>query len=340
LSAIHNSDVVPNQLGLYNDRFGYLACSAHHLNPTVICTHASQKKAIELNLQSNQLSLLEIENPLSILVLKFDFVLLKIPKSLSEFRLYLQHIVQNSIDDVTVICAFMTRHFTPKMLTISQEYFESVEQSKAVKKARLIILKKKKATPQIEPIKTIKFNSSNYKQYWGVFSADHIDYATQYFLENLTLSATDQSVLDLGSGNGVIANEIYKQRPKFEIHLIDDSFLAISSSRLNIQGEQIHHHWHYNLSIFKDNQFDLIVSNPPFHFEYEINIQTTLNLFRECQRCLTESGSFQLVANKHLNYRTHLERIFTIVDTVSENEKFIIYQCFVYKRIGLKNTLK
>ena len=62
LSAIHNSDVVPNQLGLYNDRFGYLACSAHHLNLTIICTHASQKKAIELNLQSNQLSLIKAFN--------------------------------------------------------------------------------------------------------------------------------------------------------------------------------------------------------------------------------------------------------------------------------------
>lgn len=256
-----------------------------------------------------------------------DYVLLKIPKSLSEFKLYLDHIVHNSSEDLTVACAFMTRHFSPKMIKICSEYFEEVQQSKAVKKARLLILKKKKATTKVEPIKNIEYKSSSYQQYWGVFSGTHIDYATQYFLDEIDLSGSYKCVLDLGSGNGIIANEIYKQDPDLEIHLLDDAYLAIASAKLNIQGKNIHHHCHHNLSIFEDQQFDLIVSNPPFHFEYEINIQIALNLFKECKRCLKQGGSFQLVANKHLNYKTHLERIFSVVETVSENEKFIVYKC-------------
>ncbi|MBL4708340.1 MAG: methyltransferase, partial [Flavobacteriales bacterium] len=50
--------------------------------------------------------------------------------------------------------------------------------------------------------------NEGYKQYWGVFSAKHIDYATQYFLEHIKLNPTDNSILDLASGNGVIGNEI------------------------------------------------------------------------------------------------------------------------------------
>jgi 16S rRNA G1207 methylase RsmC len=312
---------------LYNDRFGFLACHNHHLNPIVICSHSSQKQAITKNLEANRLALLSTADPITDLEDKLDFVLLKIPKSLSEFRLYLQHISYSSTKDITVICGFMTRHFSPKLLAIGEEYFESVEQSKAVKKARLLILRTKKPPPKLEPIHSIDYRSTTYKQYWGVFSRDHIDYATQYFLEHVELSKTDQCILDLGSGNGVIANEIFKQLPESEIHLMDDSYLAIASSKLNIQGDDIYFHWHNNLSIFEDQQFDLIVSNPPFHFEYEINIQTTINLFKECERCLKEGGSLQLVANKHLNYKTHLKRIFSIVEIVSENEKFVIYKC-------------
>jgi len=268
-----------------------------------------------------------MENPLSVLTNKLDYVLIKIPKALSEFRLYLDHIVHNSTEELTVTCAFMTRHFSPKMLEISRNYFEEVEQSRALKKARLITLKKKKPTLKIEPIKSIDYKSSTYKQYWGVFSGDHIDYATQYFLEQMNLDGSYTSVLDLGSGNGIIANEIYKQNPDAGIHLLDESYLAVASAKLNIQGENIHHHCDNNLSMFKDQQFDLIVSNPPFHFEYEINIQITINLFWECQRCLNEGGSFQMVANKHLNYKTHLERIYSTVKTVAENDKFIVYRC-------------
>jgi len=327
LSTIQDLKIPPKKLGIYNDRFGFLTCYNHHLAPIIICTSSSQNKAIEENLKTNNLSLLETENPLSHLPNKMDHVLLKIPKSLSEFRLYLDHIVHNSTEELTVTCAFMTRHFSPKMLTISKEYFEEVEQSKAVKKARLMTLRKKKTSPEIKPIKSIEYKSSIYKQYWGVFSGEHIDYATQYFLEQINLDGPYKSILDVGSGNGIIANEIYKRNPDAEIHLLDDSYLAIASSKLNILGKNVHHHCDNNLSIFKDQQFDLIVSNPPFHFEHEINIQIAIKLFKECQRCLKEGGIFQLVANKHLNYKTHLQRIFSTVEIVSENEKFIVYKC-------------
>ena len=38
----------------------------------------------------------------------------------------------------------MTRHFTKNMLEIASSYFDTIEQSKAKKKARLLILKDKK----------------------------------------------------------------------------------------------------------------------------------------------------------------------------------------------------
>ena len=160
-----------------------------------------------------------------------------------------------------------------------------------------------------------------------MFSAKHIDYATQFLLEHLDLKDSDQRILDLGSGNGVISREILKEVPTADLSLLDDSFLAYKSGQLNLVGENIHHHFDHDLSNFEDEYFDLIVSNPPFHFEYEINIETPIQLFNESIRCLKVNGRLQIVANKHLNYMTHLKPIFKTVEVVNENEKYIIYKC-------------
>jgi 23S rRNA (guanine1835-N2)-methyltransferase len=327
LQTFNGLETNPNHLGIYNDRFGFLGCYLHSFNPTVILTHKSQEKAIYSNLRANNIPLSNFSNPLSSLDNKMDFALVKIPKSLALFQLFLEQISNNSANSVTVFCAFMTRHFSPKLLQIAHEYFEVVEQSRALKKARVLLLKKKKKTIEREIITSLSYKNQEYRQYLGVFSAEHIDYATHFFLDHLEIKKTDQCVLDLASGNGIIGNEIFKQLPDAEIHLMDDSYLAVSSAELNIQGKNIHHHFNNELSIFDDQTFDLIVTNPPFHFEYEINIQVALELFRGCFRCLKESGTLQIVANKHLNYMVHLKPLFASVQVIAEEKKFIIYKC-------------
>jgi len=317
----------PNHVGIYNDRFGYLSCHLQTVKTTIISTNKGQEKAIKLNFKANNLPPIPFSNPLSEIENKLDYASVKLTKSLGLFRLFLEHISKNSTADIRVTCAFMTRHFSPNFLQIANEYFEVVEQSKALKKARLLILSKKKETTATNTITTLTYKDQEYKQYLGVFSADHIDYATQFFLEHIELNETDKRILDLASGNGIIGNEIFKLHPSSEVHLMDDSVLAVSSAQLNIQGENIHHHFNNELSDFADNFFDLIVTNPPFHFEYEINIEIPIQLFKDCFRCLKEGGNLQIVANKHLNYKVHLEPIFSSVQVLDEDKKFVVYKC-------------
>jgi 16S rRNA G1207 methylase RsmC len=327
LQSFYALEEKPKYLGIYNDRFGYLSSHLIDFNPITIMTHKSQEKAMVFNFKANFISLPNFANPIDPLKQSLDFALVKIPKSLDLFRLFLEQICHSSSDNITVICAFMTRHFSPKMLTIAGEYFENIEQSRALKKSRLLKLSKKKTAVKKELIKTLTYNDKIYKQYPGVFSGEHIDYATQFFLEHLEILENDQTILDLASGNGVIAGEILSQLPKAEIHLLDDAYLAIASGKLNIEGANIHHHYNNELTIFKDDFFDLIVSNPPFHFEFEINIQITLDLLRQCRRCLKKGGVLQIVGNKHLNYKSHLSHLFSNVEILEENKKYIIYRC-------------
>lgn len=327
LKYLKNSIQPPFQLAIYNDRFGYLACHLHSHKPLLVITQKSQEKAIKANAANNNLSSPQLSNPIAPLEKNLAIALIKIPKSLALFQLFLEQIVHNSTNDLRLVCAFMTRHFSPKILDIANQYFEVVEQSKAFKKARLLTCSVKKNRNQQAPLNTLQFNNRIYKQYWGVFSAEHIDYGTQFFLSHIEVQASDHSVLDLASGNGVIGSEVHHLNPDAQIHLLDDSFLAVSSAKLNIQGDNIHHHYNNDLSIFNKETFDLIVSNPPFHFEYEIDVEIALQLFRDCFRCLQKGGNLQLVANKHLNYKVHLDQIFPTVQIIAQDKKFIIYKC-------------
>ena len=316
---------------IYNDRFGFLTSFLSDFSPNVIVDSKSQEMAITLNLELNNTDISNIKfyNTLDKLATKIELGLMKIPKSMELFRLYLEQLTEVLNENSMVICGFMTKYFTSQMLEIAKEYFHSVEQSLAVKKSRLIILKKVKSNKNKTKIIEVKLNENvSLKQYPGVFSSKNVDYATQFLIEHINLRENDFKIMDLASGNGVLAYIIKEKNPNCEIHLVDDSFLSIESAKLNIAGENIHFHHSDNLNKLNKKYFDFIISNPPFHFEHETNIEIALSLFEDSIKCLKEDGHLQLVANKHLNYKTHLSKLFNDVVTKAENEKFIIYDCF------------
>lgn len=313
-------------VALINDRFGFLATVLHHLRPLSVVDYKSHQISVQKNHQLNSITFEEeqIFSPLDELpAIHSGYI--KIPKSLDEFEFYLSKLHDSVAENGTILCGFMTRHFSPSLIEISNKYFNSVEQTKAYKKARLLILREKKHIDTQLFINIIKFKGKIFSQYPGVFSADHIDFATQFLLEHISISESDNTVLDLASGNGVIASEIKDQLPDREIHLLDDSLLAIESSKLNIKDG--HFHWDNSLDVFSDHFFDLVISNPPFHFEYENNIEISLGLFKQVQRVLKPNGRFLIVANKHLNYQTHLGKIYGSCSVVKENDRFVIYEC-------------
>jgi 23S rRNA (guanine1835-N2)-methyltransferase len=322
-------DISKGNLAIVNDRFGLWTCALLDYEPQVIINQYSQKTAIENNVDRNDLTGdFTYHSALDNWGRNTKLALIRIPKSLELFRLYMAQIHQCSSGSVTVIASLMTKHFSPQMLDIAQEFFEHVQQTRAWKKSRLIVIKNKKIINPINLINEIPFGEDQtIQQYFGVFSASHIDYATQFLIEHLQFNNDDNTILDLASGNGVLAKVARDKKPDSAIHLLDDSFLAIASSRLNIPDENTFH-WHRdNLGHFKDGFFDSVISNPPFHVEYEIDISLPIRLFSEVNRCLKTGGIFQLVANRHLNYKTHLDKVFKKVEIVAENEKFVVYNC-------------
>lgn len=320
-------------IGICNDRFGFLSCLLNRFEPTVVIERKSQQRSIYQNLKANEIDAKQVDliNPLEKPKQNFDRVLMNIPKSMDLFEFYLHQIHSNLSEEGMVLCGFMTKYFTPQMLSIAEGYFEHVDQSLARKKSRVLVLKGKK-----EPIEKSLVHHLNYdfggkadvalKQNYGVFSADHIDYATQFLIDHIDLKETENKVLDLACGNGVIAMAVQLQKPEAEIYLTDDSYLAIESAKLNIDGPAVHYIWNDRLDDIPAKSLDLVVSNPPFHFGFETNIEVSIRLFNEVAEKLKRSGRFVCVANQHLNYKTHLEKVFK-VNVLAQTDKFILYEC-------------
>jgi len=315
-------------VAIVNDRFGFLALALQHLNPTLIIDYKSQERAIMKNFAINKVDL--IEDTLSTILSKsnktYNLAIIKVPKSMELFSLYLHQIAQTLSGNGMVICGFMTKYFTSAMLEVANQYFAKVEQSLALKKSRLLLLS--------EPIKMTEDNltetvplhdGKSLIQYKGVFSSGKIDIGTRFLLDNLNITVNETTILDLACGNGVIAHHIAEQNPNANLHLTDDFYLAVESAKLNLPAALCH--FNNELSGFDKEFFDVIVTNPPFHFGHETNIEISLDLFNQTCQCLKKSGRLVIVANKHLNYSTHLLKIFAEVVITTENEKFQIIEC-------------
>jgi len=335
LNYLKDNKIPKGNLVLINDRFGYLACHLSERNPYSVIAFKSQEKALRINMENNELKLDEgrLLSPLDSFPEKIDLALLKVPKSFDLLKLYLYQIQKASHKNTVVVCAFMTKYFSKQILSIAAEFFEEVEQSRAWKKSRLMILKKPKSFEEMQLLKSFQWQGLEIQQYFGVFSADKVDYATQFLLDNIVLKEEEHKILDLASGNGIIAASI---RQKYQskgwnepnLHLMDDSILAIESSKLNLLKAKAEFHYTDNLEDFDPNSFDLVVSNPPFHFEYEINTEVTMNFFEDVYVVLKPGGRFILVFNRHLRYTTLLKRIFSKVDVMVDSPKFVVMECW------------
>lgn len=314
---------------IYNDAFGYLSCQLADYKPFVITDLKSQREAIQLNLEG--LDKVIDESHFSVLTDALpnlvDIVLLKIPKALDLFELYLKHIHQNISDNGTVYCGFMTKYFNAGMLKVAQKYFETLTQSKAEKKARVLILSSKKEIELSENTESFIYQNQDIKQYKGVFSGGKIDTATDYLIKHLNIPTDAKTVLDLACGNGIIGRCILEKDNTKEVHFLDDSHLAMESAKLNLASTEAIFHHTYHLNYFEDQSLDWIVSNPPFHFEHTIDIEIPLQLFRESHAKLSENGMLTIVANSNLGYESNLRKLFKDVTILASSSQFKIYEC-------------
>lgn len=140
-----------------------------------------------------------------------------------------------------------------------------------------------------------------------------VDWALE--LIDQRLATTPPSLLDLGTGSGIIAVTLKRQRPDLHVTATDSSHEALAVAQLNAcdllpPGQSIRFlqgHWYTPLP---QEQFDFIVSNPPYIAQEDIHLKT---LTHEPQQALISGNDGlddirQIIeqSKKHLSLGGHL----------------------------------
>ncbi|NOQ64503.1 MAG: methyltransferase [Methyloprofundus sp.] len=322
------------QVLIVNDSFGALALALHAFKPCSVSDSFISQQATEKNLALNQLDKESVSlfDSLNYPREKFDFILIKAPKTLAfleDILLRLQSLLK---PDTQVIMAGMVKNMSPAVWQTLERLVGKTTPSKAVKKARLIYASPDtnrsiadNPYPVVYPLENTQYQICNHA---NVFSRQRLDIGTRFFLEHLPQDNKYQQVVDLGCGNGLVGLIFAAQNPQAKIDFIDESFMALASAEQNFKQLASEHRARFiaadALSDFSADSVDLILCNPPFHQQNTIGSHIAMRMFKQAKQVLRTGGELWVIGNRHLGYQASLKKYFAKVELVASNAKFIV----------------
>ncbi|MCW8091028.1 methyltransferase [Alteromonas sp. ASW11-130] len=160
----------------------------------------------------------------------------------------------------------------------------------------------------------------------GVFSHEALDEGTQLLLEKLP-SNLRGNILDFACGAGIIGCILKRQFPHLNISYLDVSALALYSTAHTLaESELTGTVMAANGLHGVDEQFNNIVTNPPFHTGIKTDYSVTKRFIADAARLLPRNGSLHMVANRFLPYPGLLGEVFSHVQTLAQTSRFSVYR--------------
>lgn len=341
LEQFADAPVLPNaRVLIINDSFGALATALHRYQPTALSDSYLSHQATRLNLTANNVPLtsVHIVDSLARLDGVFDWVLIKVPKTLALLEDELIRLRSQIHADTQILVAAMVKALPPSLWTLIERLLGKTDTALTKKKAKLIFVK-----PNLELATCISpypiyytLEQSNYliANHANVFSRDRLDIGTRFFLQHLPINTAARDIIDLGCGNGVLGLGAAAQNPLATLHFIDESYMAVASARENFQRafsntRSAQFYISDGLTEFSTACADLILCNPPFHQQHTVGDYLALTFFKQARRVLRTGGQLWIIGNRHLGYHVALKRLFGNYQLIASNSKFIILQAII-----------
>jgi 23S rRNA (guanine1835-N2)-methyltransferase len=172
----------------------------------------------------------------------------------------------------------------------------------------------------------------------NVFSRTGLDIGARFFIEHLP-SDLEGEIVDLGCGNGVIGLTLLEKNPQANVVFVDESPMAVASSRLNVETnmpealDRCEFMINNALSGVEPFRFNAVLCNPPFHQKHALTDNIAWEMFHHARRCLKINGELYIVANRHLDYFHKLKKIFGNCATVATNNKFVVLKAVKVRKL-------
>jgi 16S rRNA (guanine1207-N2)-methyltransferase len=161
----------------------------------------------------------------------------------------------------------------------------------------------------------------------GIFSWEHLDDGTAFLLEHLGDVEPGQDMLDVGCGNGVIGLALAGQARS--VTMVDDNLLAVRCAQDGARANSLTNAHAEPGDVYDDlanRQFDLIVSNPPFHKEFDVNTNVAHRIMRDAKRVLRPGGRLVIVANAFLKYEDVMAKHLIKSRVIARNNRYMVIE--------------
>lgn len=162
----------------------------------------------------------------------------------------------------------------------------------------------------------------------GVFSWDHPDEATHILAREMQIEATSH-VLDLGCGAGLLGAVAARLAPDGAVTLLDADSESVRCAQRTMQHSGFGN-WRVLASdvtsAVQNEQFDVVVCNPPFHTGKRTDLGLPVRFIEEAAAVLSPGGRLQLVANRTLPYEAELERVLGNRRTMHDGNRFKVLE--------------
>jgi len=309
-------------------RFGLTGVRVHQ--DRVTGEHALDYNSEDLGIEGYSHHTLDAE-----LVAGARVVLLRLPRGLDALDEIAGLIARNADPEVVVFAGNRIKHLTTAMNEVLTTHFGRLDVTHARQKARVLVARQPLPVSEDAPVTEFprrEFNTD--LDIWicaqgGAFAGTKLDIGTRFLLEVTEQMKPDAvDAIDLGSGTGVLATMLARQRPDLKIIATDQSWAAVTSTQATAEAngvaDRIEVVRDNGLYQQPDNSADLILLNPPFHIEGTVHLGEALKLFEEAGRVLRPGGELWTVFNSHLGYRTTLSNVVGPTRQVARNTKFSV----------------